>query len=98
MTVTAPSGTTSTLSWRRANRGFGQRVLGKRLGLWRATDGKLNALINIGPANPREFTEVTSTTEVLSPIAAATGGYPAGSRGNSNSAPRVLAVHSGRHL
>ena len=25
------------------------------LGLWRATDGKLTALANVGPANPREF-------------------------------------------
>src|SRR5262249_49737116 len=39
------------------------------LGLWRATDGTLNALANVGPANPREFTEVTSTTEVLAPLA-----------------------------
>ena len=31
------------------------------LGLWRATDGTLTALANVGPANPREFTEVTST-------------------------------------
>ncbi len=44
------------------------------LGLWRATDGKLNALVNIGPANPREFAEVTSTTDVLAPLANATGG------------------------
>jgi hypothetical protein len=44
------------------------------LGLWRATDGKLNALVNVGPANPREFAEVTSTTEVLAPFTAATGG------------------------
>ena len=35
------------------------------LGLWRATDGKLTALANVGPANPREFDEVTSTTDVL---------------------------------
>ena len=49
-------------------------VAANELGLWRATDGKLNALVNIGPANPREFAEVTSTTDVLAPIANATGG------------------------
>ena len=38
-------------------------------------DGKLNALI-IGPVNPREFTEVTSTTEVVAPIANATAATP----------------------
>jgi hypothetical protein len=50
------------------------------LGLWRATDGTLSALANVGPANPREFTDVTSTTEVLAPLATATGGDEYGSR------------------
>ena len=30
-------------------------VTANELGLWRATDGKLTALANVGPANPREF-------------------------------------------
>jgi hypothetical protein len=71
-------------------------VTANELGLWRATDGKLNALVNIGPANPREFAEVTSTTEVLAPIVAATAGD---SRrlddGNGVSVPRILPVRSG---
>ena len=46
----------------------------KELGLWRASDGKLTALANVGPANPREFDEVTSTTDWVSPITSATGG------------------------
>ena len=74
----------------------GTTVTANELGLWRATDGKLTALVNIGPANPREFAEVTSTTEVLAPIAAATGGD---SRrlddGNGVNVPRILAVRSG---
>jgi hypothetical protein len=49
-------------------------VAANELGLWRANDGKLDALVNVGPANPREFAEVTSTTEVLARLAAATGG------------------------
>ena len=49
-------------------------IRANELGLWRATDGKLNALVNVGPPNPREFAEVTSTTEVLAPFAGATGG------------------------
>ena len=40
------------------------------LGLWRATDGKLTALTNVGPANPREFAQVTSTTDVLARLKA----------------------------
>ena len=74
----------------------GSSVTANELGLWRATDGKLNALINIGPANPREFAQVTSTTDVLAPIAAATGGS---SRrlddGNGLDVPRIVAVRSG---
>ena len=47
-----------------AEPGVGVRPLqANELGLWRATDGKLTALANVGPANPREFPEVTSTTE-----------------------------------
>jgi len=44
------------------------------LGLWQATDGTLKALINVGPTNPKEFSEVTSTTETLKPLTQATGG------------------------
>ena len=97
VTLTSPSGATRTLTLMPSKPGVWEAsVAANELGLWRATDGKLNALVNIGPANPREFAEVTSTTEVLAPIAAATGGD---SRrlddGNGVSVPRVLAVRSG---
>jgi len=65
------------------------------LGLWRATDGTLNALANVGPANPREFTEVTSTTEVLAPLANATGaGVMRVENGSGVHLPRIVAVRS----
>ena len=97
VTLTAPSGATRTLKLAPTEPGVWQTsVSANELGLWRATDGKLNALVNIGPANPREFAEVTSTTEVLGPIATATGGD---SRrlddGNGLDVPRILAVRSG---
>jgi hypothetical protein len=97
VTLTSPSGAASTLRLAPKEPGVWETsVAANELGLWRATDGKLNALVNIGPANPREFAEVTSTTEVLAPIAAATGGE---SRrlddGNGMSVPRVLGVRSG---
>ena len=75
VTLTSPSGSTRTLKLAPTEPGVWETsVAANELGLWRATDGKLNALVNIGPANPREFAEVTSTTDVLEPIAAATGG------------------------
>ncbi len=97
VTLTSPSGATSTLKLAPAEPGvWSTSVAANELGLWRATDGKLNALVNIGPVNPREFTEVTSTTEVLSPIAAATGGDSRRlDNGNGDGVPRVLAVRSG---
>jgi hypothetical protein len=66
------------------------------LGLWRATDGKLNAMVNVGPANPREYAEVTSTTNVLAPLTNATGGEArrlADASGNMT-IPRMLSVRS----
>jgi hypothetical protein len=97
VTLTSPSGATSTLKLVPREPGAWETsVTAKELGLWRATDGKLNALVNIGPANPREFAEVTSTTSVLAPITAATGGD---SRrlddGGGMNVPRILAVRSG---
>jgi len=44
------------------------------LGLYRAESGELEAVALNGPANPREYVDLRSTTEVLAPVAAATGG------------------------
>jgi hypothetical protein len=97
VTLTSPSGSSRTLKLAPTEPGVWQSsVAANELGLWRATDGKLNALVNIGPANPREFAEVTSTTEMLAPIAAATGGDSRRlDAGNGLDVPRVLAVRSG---
>ena len=97
VTLTSPSGASRTLKLEPTEPGVWEKsIVADELGLWRATDGKLNALTNIGPANPREFAEVTSTPEVLAPIANATGGS---SRrlddGGSLDVPRILAVRSG---
>ena len=97
VTLTSPSGTTQTLKLAATEPGAWQAsVAANELGLWRATDGKLNALINIGPVNPREFTEVTSTTEVVAPIANATGGDSRRlDEGSGLNVPRILTVRSG---
>ncbi|HEX2512539.1 MAG TPA: hypothetical protein VHK44_08085 [Xanthobacteraceae bacterium] len=96
VTVTAPSGGTTTLTLQSAQPGLwrGSMPAGE-LGLWRATDGKLTTLVNIGPANPRELTEVTSTTEVLAPRANATGGDARRLTETSGvTLPRILGVRS----
>jgi hypothetical protein len=97
VTVTSPSGAVHTLKLAPSEPGVWESALAaNELGLWRATDGKLNALVNIGPVNPREFAEVTSTTEVLEPIAAATGGDSRRlDNGGGVSVPRIVAVRGG---
>ncbi|CAN0301664.1 unnamed protein product, partial [Phaeothamnion confervicola] len=98
VTLTLPSGGTQTIKLATSEPGLWRgSIRANELGLWRATDGKLNALINVGPANPREFAEVTSTTEALAPIAAATGGDArrlSEAAGPNINLPRVVAMRS----
>jgi hypothetical protein len=98
ITLTTPSGATRTLTLKAAEPGVWRATIAaNELGLWHATDGKLTALANVGPANPREFAEVTSTTDVLRPLLTATGGdarrIGSGSGAGVN-LPRVLPVRS----
>jgi hypothetical protein len=97
VTLTSPSGAAQTLKLAPTEPGSWEKsVAADELGLWRATDGKLNALINIGPANPREFAEVTSTTDVVAPIADATGGSSHRlDDGGGLNVPRIIGVRSG---
>src|SRR5436305_129266 len=74
VTVTSPTGATRELTLSAGEPGtWRSTVAANELGLWQATDGTLKALINVGPTNPKEFSEVTSTTDMLKPLAQATG-------------------------
>ena len=97
VTLTTPSGKTRIMTLAPAQPGVWRSTIeASELGLWRATDGTLNALANVGPANPREFTEVTSTTEVLAPLADATGGGVVRLEAASGiNLPRIVPVRSG---
>jgi hypothetical protein len=97
VTLTSPSGASRELKLEPTEPGVWEKsIVADELGLWRATDGKLNALTNIGPANPREFAEVTSTTDVVGPIANATGGAARRlDEGSGLDVPRIVAVRSG---
>jgi hypothetical protein len=75
VTVSSPSGKTRELTLNLSEPGLWRSAIpADELGLWQASDGTLKALINVGPINPKEFSEVTSTTELLKPLAQATGG------------------------
>ena len=96
VTLTSPSGAARTLRLDAKKPGVWESTASaNELGLWRATDGKLNALINAGPANPREYVEVTSTTQVLAPLVNVTGGDARRlDDGGGLNVPRIVAVRS----
>jgi hypothetical protein len=95
VTVTQPSGGTQILNLARAEPGiFRGSIKAEELGLWRATDGKFTALVNLGPLNPREYLEVTSTREIMLPLANGTGGGVLRLADLSGGAPRIAQIRS----
>ena len=94
VTVTSPSGKTRVVTLSQGEPGLWRAVTAAdELGLWQATDGTLRALISVGPANPKEFSEVTSSTEPLRPLTQATGGDTVRIVNRSSvELPRVLPV------
>ncbi len=96
VTVTSPSGATRQVTLTAGEPGEWRASLSAdELGLWQATDGSLKALINVGPVNPKEFAEVTSTTEALRPLLQTTGGDTRRvADSGSIDLPRVLPVRA----
>jgi hypothetical protein len=96
VTVTSPSGATRELTLSSSEPGTWRTTIpANELGLWQATDGTLKALINVGPTNPKEFSEVTSTIEMLKPLAQATGGDARRVvDGSSIELPRIVPVRA----
>ena len=96
VTVTSPSGKARVVNLSQSEPGLWRAVTAAdELGLWQATDGTLRALISVGPANPKEFSQVTSSTEPLKPLTQATGGDAV--RLNSGAGielPRILPVRA----
>ena len=96
VTVTSPSGATRELTLSASDPGTWRSTLpASELGLWQATDGTLKALINVGPTNPKEFSEVTSTIEMMKPLSQATGGDARRVvDGTSIDLPRIVPVRA----
>jgi hypothetical protein len=94
--ITSPSGATRQVTLTAGDPGeWRASTSADELGLWQATDGDLKALINVGPVNPKEFAEVTSTTEALRPLLQATGGDARRvADGGGIDLPRVLPVRA----
>ncbi|MYZ46726.1 hypothetical protein [Propylenella binzhouense] len=93
--LTDPLGETTTAAMTEEKPGLWRTVVENApIGLHRAEDGGLTALAHVGPANPREFQDVLSTTERLAPVAEATRGSAArvATRGGDIDVPRVVSV------
>ncbi|WP_299472755.1 hypothetical protein [uncultured Roseibium sp.] len=97
VTVTAPAGDATQVTMEERDPGLWRGDMPvEQTGLFSVTDGVLSALIHVGPQNPREYTDVLSTTEVLSPISEATGGSTQRLRdvGGDMDVPRVVSMRT----
>lgn len=95
VTVTNPTGQEQQLELEEAEPGLWRTTISTAdLGLYSVTDGERTALANVGPPNPKEFSDVRSTLEKLEPIATATGGsvQRIASSGDQVSVPRIVPI------
>ncbi|WP_420333559.1 hypothetical protein [Roseibium sp.] len=95
VTVTAPAGDTTLVEMSEREPGLWRGdTAADQTGLFSVTDGTLSALIHVGPQNPKEYTDVLSTTDALSPISEATGGSTQRLRdvGGDLDIPRVVSM------
>ncbi len=76
MRATAPDGSeTRDLSYEQVGPGRWQALLeGASEGLWRFSDGTLDAVAAVGPPSPAEYADPLATGDLLAPLAEATGG------------------------
>lgn len=89
--VTRPDGTRETVTMTTLDNGVGRATLtADSPGLYRVTDGDLNAVALAGRINPKELADLRSGAEKLEPIMAATGG--AAKRLESLPAPAIRHV------
>ncbi|MGY6535794.1 MAG: hypothetical protein ACXIVG_10650 [Pararhodobacter sp.] len=73
--ITGPDGEETTVDLtERAPGRFQADVDAGQQGLFRISDGDLDAVVVLGPANPREYEQTITTDAVMSPLITATGG------------------------
>lgn len=101
VTVIAPSGARRTLTLAPDGPGrFNASLPADEIGLWRVEDGERRAFAHVGPANPREFSDVLSSFDKLAPVVEATGGHIArmASADGDLETPRVIPMRAGRAM
>ncbi|WP_417686562.1 hypothetical protein [Roseibium sp.] len=95
--VSSPSGTQTNLVMTEAEPGLWRgSTPTTETGLFTVSEGDKKALIHVGPQNPREYTEVLSTTDKLASFSAQTGGQSLRLKdvGGETTVPRVVPLRS----
>jgi len=95
VTVTSPTGDQSQITMSEQEPGLWRGTMpATETGLFSVSEGEMSALIHVGPQNPREFTDVLSTPEKLTPLSEATGGSAErlSDVGGEMSVPRVVSM------
>ncbi len=94
VTITAPDGSEITLTLEEVAPGRFEAVWqAPEMGLYRLTDGELDAVIAVGPAAPREFETTIADASALAPLVEATRG---GVAGIEDGIPELRQVREGR--
>ena len=99
VTVTDPIGKATTLALKPGEPGlFSGTFEAQTLGLHTLRSGGLVAFVSVGPANPRELTDVFSDTERLRPAAEGSGGSirRVADASGAVQVPRLQSVRTGR--
>ncbi len=95
ISVTGPDGSVITLDTTETAPGqWTAEFEGEENGLYRLSDGELDAVVAVGPTAPREFERTMASADILQPILTATGGGVL--RLQDYAAPRLRSVRAGR--
>jgi hypothetical protein len=95
LSILSPTGKLSKIPFTKSDNGIWRATIKATApGLYQLANGELRALTHIGPANPREYQDVTSTITKLQPLANATNGLVkrVDARNGSINIPRILPV------
>ncbi|MFO1186705.1 MAG: hypothetical protein U1E87_04180 [Alphaproteobacteria bacterium] len=94
-----PSGKTQTLDLKADRPGsFVGHTEIDEMGLYHLSDGRLSAIVAVGPLNPKETSDMRATEDLVKPVASATGGgiYWIGSKSGARNMPGVRFVGKDR--
>ncbi|MFK7902098.1 MAG: hypothetical protein AB8B49_04565 [Nitratireductor sp.] len=97
--ITTPSGKQITLSATsddtKENGIFAFETKVDEIGLYQISNGDLQTLTHVGKPNPREFSQVLSTTALLEPIIEQSRGQIQRVSKDATNVPRILSVNQG---